>query len=497
MLFNSVDYVIFFPISIIVYYLLPNKVRYIWLLFASYYFYMSWNPQYALLILASTLTTYVGGRVIQKEKENNETSEGFKKKSKKWLIAVIVINLGLLVFFKYLNFGITNINAVLSIAHVERSIPYLDILLPVGISFYTFQALGYIIDVYNDKVSAEKNFLKYALFVSFFPQLVAGPIERTSNLMGQLSERHKLTFENFRVGVLWMLWGYFMKLVIADRVAIIVDAVYADPETYSGVCIVVATILFAIQIYCDFGGYTMIARGSAKIMGINLMENFNAPYLSKNVAEFWRRWHISLSTWFKDYLYIPLGGNRKGKIRKYINIFVVFLVSGFWHGAAWGYVIWGGLNGLYQIIGGSLQRTRDAVVSKCKIKRDAFSHQLFKWIVTFALVDFSWLFFRAKSISESIRVLKNIANINLYSLFDGTLFSFGVGRNEFYFVIVAIILLFAVDAFKYKGIDVAKAILKQGMWLRVLIFAGLFLVVIMLGVYGVEYDASQFIYFQF
>lgn len=341
MLFNSVDFLLFLPVTILIYYILPGKVRYIWLLLASYYFYMNWNPQYAILILLSTLITYGCGLFLDGINSSNKGDKEKQRLRKACLAASFIINLGVLIYFKYMNFLIDNINRISLKLGLNINMCGLDILLPVGISFYTFQALGYTVDVYRGEVAAEKNVLRYALFVSFFPQLVAGPIERTANLMGQLKEKHKLTYDNFRVGIWWMLWGYFMKLVVADRVAIIVDTIYENPQDYTGIYIVFATILFGIQIYCDFNGYTMIARGSAKIMGVNLMQNFDAPYLSQTVAEFWRRWHISLSSWFKDYLYIPLGGNRKGKIRKYINLLIVFLVSGLWHGAAWGYVIWG------------------------------------------------------------------------------------------------------------------------------------------------------------
>lgn len=294
MLFNSEQFLIFFPIVLLVYYVIPKRIRYIWLLAASYFFYMCWNAAYAILIFASTSITYVCGLLIAKS-----TRQKFKKIT---VALCVTSNLGILFYFKYFNFAISMVQNLLSVIHVQLNTPTFDILLPVGISFYTFQALGYTIDVYRGEIYPEKNFARYALFVSFFPQLVAGPIERSKNLLCQLAEPKKFDINNFKDGLLLMIWGYFLKIVLADRIAIFVDTVYGNYQTYYGWYIIVATILFALQIYCDFYGYSVIAMGSAKMLGINLMENFNAPYMAKCVSEFWRRWHISLTSWFKDYL---------------------------------------------------------------------------------------------------------------------------------------------------------------------------------------------------
>ena len=269
-----------------------------------------------------------------------QRDERSRTRAKKLCIALsFIANLGVLGYFKYANFLLDNINALLAHLHVVYQAPAVDVLLPVGISFYTFQALGYTMDVYRGEIRAERNFFKYALFVSFFPQLVAGPIERSKNLLRQFDEKHHLNFESLRSGFILMLWGYFLKLVLSDRIAIFVDAVYGDPATYAGWYLIVASILFAFQIYCDFAGYSTIAKGAAEMMGFELMDNFNAPYYSRSVAEFWRRWHISLSGWFRDYLYIPLGGSRRGTLRKYVNLLIVFFVSGLWHGAQWAFVV--------------------------------------------------------------------------------------------------------------------------------------------------------------
>lgn len=347
MLFNSLHFLIFFPVVVGIYYLIPQKARSYWLLLASYYFYMCWNAKYVVLLLFSTVVTYVSGILLERCGRAEEEEKKIRCRKKLYVAASFILNLSILFVFKYLNFGMESLQWIFGQMHIALNVPAVDLLLPVGISFYTFQALGYTMDVYRGEIYAEKNFFRYALFVSFFPQLVAGPIERSKNLLRQLDKPAKPSFDSFRDGILLMLWGYFMKVVLADRIAVFVDTVYGDFETYTGVYLIVATILFAVQIYCDFSGYSVIAMGAAEILGIRLMENFNAPYLSVSVAEFWRRWHISLSSWFRDYLYIPLGGNRKGKMRKYINLLITFGVSGLWHGADWSYVIWGLLNGVW------------------------------------------------------------------------------------------------------------------------------------------------------
>lgn len=327
MLFNSIQFLIFFPIVVALYYLIPKKVRYIWLLLASYYFYMSWNAKYALLLLFSTFVTYLSGLALGYMK-NKQLAGPVKKRGMKLCVAAsFTLNLGVLFWFKYFDFAVDNINYVLSKLHITLLNPQFDIILPVGISFFTFQALSYTVDVYRGDIKAEKNFLKYALFVSFFPQLVAGPIERSKNLLKQIEKEHSFDAAKFCDGIYLMLWGFFLKMVLADRLAIVVNTVYGDIVQYGGMYVVVATIFFGFQIYCDFAGYSTIAMGAAKVMGFELMENFNAPYLAASIADFWRRWHISLSSWFRDYLYIPLGGNRKGKARKYLNQLIVFAVS--------------------------------------------------------------------------------------------------------------------------------------------------------------------------
>ncbi|MBQ7786449.1 MAG: MBOAT family protein [Clostridia bacterium] len=500
MLFNSAEFLIFFPIAALVYYLIPHKVRYLWLLACSYYFYMCWNPVYALLLLFSTAITYLCSLALEHAgsiaRYTGARRPLFLKKV--FITLSFLANLGVLSYFKYGNFLIDNLNALLSHLHIVYQAPAIDVLLPVGISFYTFQALGYTMDVYRDNIRAERNFLRYALFVSFFPQLVAGPIERSKNLLAQFTEVHKPEMEKIRSGFLLMLWGYFLKLVLSDRISIVVNTVYADPAAYPGWYLVVASVLFAFQIYCDFAGYSIIAKGAAEMMGFRLMDNFNAPYLSRSVSEFWRRWHISLSSWFKDYLYIPLGGNRKGVLRKHINLLIVFLVSGLWHGAEWSFVIWGLINGLYQTAGAALRPLRDRIVRLARMNRDTFSHRLLQMGITFVLIDISWVFFRADSIHAAIQIFESMLTAsNLNILFDDSLFALGLDWKNFMLMTASIGVLMIADICTYRGVCIRNLICKQELWFRwlVMIFSVVFIVVF--GVWGSGFSEASFIYFQF
>ena len=494
MLFNSLEFLIFFPVVALLYFVIPHKVRYLWLLAASYFFYMCWNPKYALLMLTSTVITYASGLVIAKADTLN----------KPWLKKLSVAlsfssNIAILFFFKYFDFAIDNINRLLSATGFQLINVGFDILLPVGISFYTFQALGYTMDVYRKDVEPEKNFFRYALFVSFFPQLVAGPIERSSNLIKQLRERHYFDTKRVARGLMLMLWGFFEKLVIADRAAYFVNAVYNNPtaETSKGLSIIIATLLFAFQIYCDFASYSDIARGAAEVMGFNLMRNFDTPYFSLSVGEFWRRWHISLSSWFRDYLYIPLGGNRKGTARKYFNLMVVFLVSGLWHGASWNFIIWGALNGIYQVAGAITAPFRKKLADRVNGGEVTFSSKLLKLMITFALICFSWIFFRANTMSDALLLIKNLFVYNPWFLTDGTLFTFGLDQKDMLVLFLSLLVLFVVSLAKYRKVEIREWVLKQGIWFRYALYLVAIFAVLIFGVYGSNYDSATFIYFQF
>ena len=496
MLFNSFDFLIFFPIVIGIYFVLPSKAKNLWLLASSYFFYACWSVKYVLLIAISTVITYACGVLLERGEQMDDDRR--RKYKRCCLVITLTANLLILFVFKYWNFAARTLGSLLGIAGVPVSVPELNLLLPVGISFYTFQALGYATDVYRGTIKAEKNFIQYALFVSFFPQLVAGPIERAGNLLKQLRQEHHFDFEQFREGALIMIWGYFLKLVLADRIAIVVNTVYGDCDTYGGWYLILATVLFAFQIYCDFAGYSAIAIGAAEIMGFRLMDNFNAPYLAESVADFWRRWHISLSTWFKDYLYIPLGGNRKGKGRKFLNLLIVFAVSGLWHGAGWTFVIWGCINGIYQIVGSLFAPMRRKALAILKINPESLSHHLVKVIITFLLVDFSWLFFRADNIRHALRIIKSICKIhNPWILMDGSLYTLGLSQKSFRVMLVSLGVLLFADILKYKGICIRRIILEQDWWFRWLVITGSVLMISLVGIWGVGYDASSFIYFQF
>ena len=500
MLFNSVGFLIFFPIVVLVFFLVPGRFQYLWLLAASYYFYMSWNPQYVLLLSLSTIATWGGGLFLSRARQQ---SGARAERAGKWCVAgCVALNLGILFFFKYFAFVTDNIVKLFSFFHISLNPPAFDVLLPVGISFYTFQALGYLFDVSRGEVAAEKNLLRYALFLSFFPQLVAGPIERSKNLMRQMQEPHAFDFQRVKNGLLLMGWGFFQKLVIADRIAILVNAVYDDYVSYSGLQIGLATVLFAFQIYCDFGGYSDIAVGAARVMGFELTKNFKSPYYAATVRDFWRGWHISLTAWFRDYVYIPLGGSRHGKWKKCRNLLLTFAVSGLWHGAGWNFVAWGGLNGLYQAAGELTGDFRARLRERLRIRTGCGSYRLLQGLVTFALVDFSWLFFRADSFAAALRMLRHgIANVGLFEFFNpDTLLGIDtivLSEKNFFVLLCSLVLLMAVDYMKKKKVDFKGALARQNIWFRWLVYYGLIFAVLILGIYGPEYDASTFIYFQF
>ena len=466
---------------------------------ASYYFYMGWNAKYALLLLAFTVLTYFSGLLMDiVEKRMQENPQHMITWKKVIVAGSFVSNLSILFFFKYFDFAVTNINRVLGILNIELITTRFDVLLPVGISFYIFQALSYTMDVYRGDIYAEKNFLKYALFVSFFPQLVAGPIERSKNLLKQLDAEHPFDYKKMCDGLMLMIWGYFMKLVIADRIAILVDTVYAPNAAYDGKYVLLASVLFAVQIYCDFAGYSTIAMGAAKVMGFELMENFNCPYFATTVSEFWRRWHISLSSWFRDYLYIPLGGNRKGTTRKYINTMIVFIVSGLWHGAQWSYVVWGGLNGLYQVVGGFMAPLKRMFAEKLPRLEKSIFMKVARIVVTFVLVDFTWIFFHANSLKDGIVMLKRLFDMNNPELLaNGTILDLGLNLQNFVVLGIAMIILLIADIAKYNRIKVREVILNSNIVIRwsaiILSIVG----ILLFGIWGSGYQATNFIYFQF
>ena len=494
MLFNSISFVIFFPIVLVLYLLLPKKARAFLLLAASYFFYMCWNPKYIVLIVLTTLTTYACALIIGKS-EKTGTRKGF-------LTGCILFNFAILFLFKYFDFFLSTVNKGISLFGAEALKSPFHFLLPVGISFYTFQTIGYVIDVYRGKIKAEKNIVDYALFVSFFPQLVAGPIEKSENLLPQIKsikEKNLFRYEDLVSGFGCMLWGMFMKMVIADRAAILVNHVFDEYYKYGTVELVIAMVLFSIQIYADFAGYSYIAIGVARAMGIKLMENFNTPYFATGIKDFWDRWHISLSLWFRDYLYIPLGGNRKGKARKLMNLFIVFLASGLWHGASWHYVIWGAIHGLLRCLEDLLSPLGEKLERVMKIRKEPFSYRFGKIVITFICVNIAWVFFRAESLSHAAEYLKCMfTRFNPWVLSGEGIYELGLDHREFGILVAALLALFAVSFIRKKcGKEIGVFLAEQNLYFRWIVYIVLILVIIIFGVYGVDFSSAKFIYFDF
>lgn len=474
MLFNSLSYAIFLPLVFVIYWLLPNKYRWILLLIASYYFYMSWNAKYVFLIFITTFTSYLCAILIEKNREHKKLI----------LILTLLVCLGILFVFKYFNFFFESINYLLG--NKLHSVT-LNLLLPVGISFYTFQTLSYCIDVYRGNIKAEKHFGYYATFVSFFPQLVAGPIERPDNLLPQLRKEKEFDYNKAVYGLKLMTVGFFKKIVVADNLAYYVDMVYNDLSYYQGFALVLASFFFTIQIYCDFSGYSDIAKGSAKLLNIDLMDNFKTPYFSTTIKEFWSRWHISLSSWFKDYVYIPLGGNRCSKLRHYFNLLATFLVSGLWHGANITFVIWGGIHGLLQIL-------EDIFHIKKNTKTYALSWFI-RVILIFILMSITWVFFRASNLHDALYIFKHMFDgiTSPRSYIVSGLYSFGV-KVPYLLTMLAIYLipLFIIDYINVKY-DALTILNNKPMAIRYLAYFVMLLMILLLHYVG----EVNFIYFQF
>ncbi len=477
MLFNSLSYAIFLPIVFILYWLIPHKYRWILLFVASYYFYMSWNAKYVFLIFLTTLVSYLSSILIEK----------YNKHKKLVLAITLIVCLGILFIFKYFNFFFEIIDQIFSLFNIKLNKVTLNLVLPVGISFYTFQTLSYVIDVYRGNIKAERHFGYYATFVSFFPQLVAGPIERPDNLLPQLKKEKQFDYNNAVNGLKLMAIGFFKKMVVADNLAYYVDMVYKDLNYYTGFALVLVTIFFTIQIYCDFSGYSDIAKGSARLLNIELMDNFKTPYFSTTIKEFWSKWHISLSSWFKDYIYIPLGGNRCSKIRHYFNLLVTFLVSGLWHGANITFVIWGGIHGLLQIIEDILH-----------IKRNTNKYS-FAWflrvILLFIIISFTWIFFRAQNISQANYIFENmfIGITHPLTYIRSGLYSFDV-KPAYLLITLSLYLLplFVFDLISVKN-NCFTLISKQNKVIRYTIYFVIVLMILLLHYVG----EVSFIYFQF
>ena len=395
MIFNSLDFLLFFTVVTIGYFALPHAYRWLWLLVASSVFYMAFVPVYILILGFTIVIDYLAGIWI-------ENARGPARKH--LLLLSLVANIGVLAVFKYYNFFNDTITQLLAALGLSNPVPYLAILLPIGLSFHTFQAMSYTIEVYRGNHKAERHFGIYALYVMFYPQLVAGPIERPQNILHQFYEKHTFDYQRVTDGLKLMAWGMFKKVVIADQLASMADVVYNDPTQFTGLPLLLATACFGFQIYCDFSAYSDIALGAAQVMGFRLMQNFDRPYFSKSIAEFWRRWHISLSTWFRDYVYIPLGGNRVSLGRQNRNLFLVFLLSGLWHGASWNFVIWGGLHGTYLV----LARYTNALGIHLPLPATHWAGKLLRVGMVFGLVNFAWIFFRAATLPHAWHIVGHL-----------------------------------------------------------------------------------------
>lgn len=508
MLFNSTHFLLFFPVVTTFYFLLPHRFRWGLLLAASCYFYMAFIPKYIFILFVTITVDYFAGIGL-------ESAQGSKKK---WiLLASILANVGMLGFFKYFNFANENITAFANFIGWNYPIENLSIILPIGLSFHTFQSLSYTIEVYRGHQKAERHYGYLALYVLFYPQLVAGPIERPQNILHQLHEEHRFEYQRVTDGLKWMAWGMFKKVVIADRMALFVNPIYDSPTGHGGPALVFATLAFAIQIYCDFSGYSDIALGSAQVMGIKLMKNFQHPYFAKSISEFWRRWHVSLSTWFRDYVYIPLGGNRAGARRTAINLFITFLLSGLWHGANWTFVIWGALHGAYIILNHWMEprwtRLRDSGFTK----RFGSTLSGASLLSTFGLVCFAWIFFRASTLPDAfyivthlfsgwpdfVRQTSSLAQESFHSGFWGLvngLFASLNGitdltRSEIMLSVLALVLLIYIEIKQHSGDFMAQLNLKH----PAVRYVGYSLLIVIILALGTSYTGVEqaFIYFQF
>ncbi|GAB2872876.1 MBOAT family O-acyltransferase [Hymenobacter ruber] len=490
MLFNSLHFLVFFPVVVGLYYGLPPRWRNTLLLLASYYFYMSWRAVYALLLLATTLLDYYSGYRMSQLPT--------KQQRRPWLYLSLASNLGTLFIFKYFNFFRDGIVQLATALHLPTGTgPALGLLLPVGVSFYTFQSVGYIIDVYQGRLEAERNFGRFALFVAFFPQLVAGPIERGGHMLPQFRREHAFDYARIVSGLRLMAWGLFKKVVVADRLALLVNPVFNNPRQHpEGPLLILATLAFTFQIYGDFSGYTDMARGAARVLGFDFNLNFRQPYQSASVPEFWRRWHMSLSSWFRDYLYIPLGGSRVAPSRAYFNLLVVFLVSGLWHGANWTFLVWGGLHGMYLVLSTWARPWRERLAQLTGLAARPGLRRGVGVFITFGLVAYAWIFFRANTLSDALFISRHLFSgwQNLHGRQLATLlldFSQHY-RPELAVAALSVGLMLLVEYF-------ASQRSPQG-WLAAQPFAtrwvgyvGLALLILYLGIF----NSTSFIYFQF
>jgi alginate O-acetyltransferase complex protein AlgI len=479
MLFNSLEFAIFFPLVATLYFVLAQRWRTPLLLVASCIFYMAFIPAYILILAVTILIDYTAGLYLVRV-------------TGRWRLALlwtsIVATCAVLFIFKYYNFFNDNFVGLAGLVGWELSPSTFHIILPIGLSFHTFQSLSYVVEVYRGRQQPEYNLITYATYVMFFPQLVAGPIERPQNLLHQFYEEHRFDYDRVTSGLKRMAWGFFKKLVIADRLALYVNDVYAAPHNFNGLQLTIATVFFAYQIYCDFSAYSDIAVGSARVLGFNLMENFNTPYYSRSISEFWKRWHISLSSWFRDYVYVPLGGSRVPKWRWSFNLLVTFAISGLWHGANWTYVVWGLLNGFYLMMSGLTSRARNTVMARAGLAETTLLRSALQIAVTFILVCIGWVFFRAHNLGDACYILTHFwTDWNFQA----------IGTEQFLLrqmpVAIAAIAVLEIGQLLHGRISFPKLFIRMPIFIRWSAYTAFMLAVVLFGVYR----ETQFIYFQF
>jgi D-alanyl-lipoteichoic acid acyltransferase DltB (MBOAT superfamily) len=508
--FTSVVYLAFLALAVVTYFLLPGvRSRVAWLLLLSSGFYLLLSPRWFWVLIAVTAFTYGVGRAIDALIPAEEalprnappTPRAHRPATARALLVLgIVAVAGALIAFKYLGFLAVTGNQLLGVLGLSAGLPVVRLLLPVGVSFWTFQTIAYLVDVYRGDTRAERNPFLYALAVMFFPVVTAGPITRIQTLVPQLATRHRFDYDQMQSGLLLIGWGFFKKLMVADRLGVFVNTVFDNPHDYSGtvngLIFSVAAVFFAIQLYCDFSGYTDIVRGSARLFGVELPINFRAPYFAHNVRDFWRRWHITLMDWLRDYIYIPLGGSRKGPLRRYANIMTVFLVSGIWHGAGLSFVVWGGLNGIYLIAGEVLAPMRERLVTILRIDRATLGHRIFQVGLTFGLITFAWVFFRANSLTDALYMVPRMFVPTVWIFSDGTMAAQGLSYSELMVAFVSIGVVWFGDWLSLRT-DVLAGLNRQHLVFRWATYYTLILVVVIFGHYGGAYDAADFVYFKF
>lgn len=530
MAINSIYFILFVAVTCLLYFIAPKKIKWLILLGSSYIYYFLASSKLIAFLLLTTLSIYFAALILDKiekktkeackqieEKEKKREIKHKAKTKKKWIVAItVLINFGILGFLKYSNFIAGNLNSLFELFHFQIEIPFREIILPLGISYYTLQAISYVVDVYRSKIEADKNIGRVALFVSLFPQIVEGPIGRYESLANQLYEPHLFNYRNAKFGMQLMLWGYFKKMVIADRAALYVNTVFGSYSQYSGVTILIAIALYTLQIYAEFSGCMDIVRGTAQIMGIDMAKNFEQPFFSRSVQEFWRRWHITLGTWLKDYIFYPISFSKftlklteKSKkifknsymaklIPAAFALFFVWLGNGIWHGASWKYICYGLYYYIIMLLGMLLEPLGNKIIKLCKINTQTFSYKLWQIIRTTGFVFIGMLIFRARRLKEAWQMFCSIFTLNsIGTLFDGSLFNIGCKPQDFIVLIIGVIILFVVSLYKEKGYSIREKVEKQPLPFRWLLYYGIIFAIIILGIYGPGYAASDFIYGQF